>query len=92
MANDDFSPQIHHCSFCGKNQNQVQRLVAGPNVFICSDCILLCQAILASDMPLTNEQGQTQLPSPAEMKRVLDDYVIGQEQAKRALCVAVYNH
>ena len=81
------------CSFCGKTQDQVRRLVAGPNVFICSDCILLCQEIIADELPFVqDEKGAQKLPSPAEMKQVLDEYVIGQEQAKRALCVAVYNH
>ena len=95
MAKDDFSHgSIHRCSFCGKTQNQVRRLVAGPNVFICSDCISLCQEIIADDpVPQPSEGFSSEnLLSPAEMKQVLDDYVIGQEQAKRALCVAVYNH
>ncbi len=94
MANDEFSRgPIHRCSFCGKTQNQVRRLVAGPNVFICNDCIALCQEIIADDMPqMPDPLEDGKLPSPAEMKKVLDDYVVGQEQAKRALCVAVYNH
>jgi len=93
MPKDDFSHTLHHCSFCGKTQEQVRRLVAGPNVFICSDCIMLCQEIISDDMPQVEEaQGKKKLPSPAEMKTVLDDFVVGQEQAKRALCVAVYNH
>ncbi len=93
MPKDDFTHTLHRCSFCGKTQDQVRRLVAGPNVFICSDCILLCQEIIADELPFVpDEKGAQKLPSPAEMKKVLDDYVIGQEQAKRALCVAVYNH
>ena len=69
------------------------RLVAGPNVFICNECILLCQEIIADELPMGGDAGEMQqLPTPAEMKDVLDQYVIGQEQAKRALCVAVYNH
>ncbi len=93
MANDEFSRAVHRCSFCGKTQNQVRRLVAGPNVFICNDCIALCQEIIADDMPqMPDLLEDGKLPSPAEMKKVLDDYVVGQEQAKRALCVAVYNH
>ncbi len=93
MANDEFSRAVHRCSFCGKTQNQVRRLVAGPNVFICNDCIALCQEIIADDMPqMPDPLEDGKLPSPAEMKKVLDDYVVGQEQAKRALCVAVYNH
>lgn len=94
MAKDDYSRgPIHRCSFCGKTQNQVRRLVAGPNVFICNDCIALCQEIISDDMPPEAEALDAEnLPSPVEMKKVLDEYVIGQEQAKRALCVAVYNH
>ncbi len=87
---------VHRCSFCGKTQNQVRRLVVGPNVCICNECILLCQEIMADDLPnapdLGGEESGASLPVPAEMKRVLDDYVVGQEAAKRALCVAVYNH
>ncbi len=94
MARDDFSQgTLHRCSFCGKTQDKVQRLVAGPNVFICNECILLCQEIMAEDLPMAHaDAGPQELPTPAEMKAVLDQYVIGQEQAKRALSVAVYNH
>ena len=97
MPNDEFPPRssamLHRCSFCGKTQEQVRRLIAGPNVFICNECIQLCQEIMADDMPFAQEAGELQdLPTPVAMKQVLDEYVIGQEQAKRALCVAVYNH
>ena len=96
MPRDEFPPRgtLHRCSFCGKTQEQVRRLVAGPNVFICNECVLLCQEIISDDLPPMPEQmgGVDSLPTPAEMKQVLDDYVVGQEQAKRALCVAVYNH
>ena len=95
MPKDEFPPRgpLHRCSFCGKNQEQVSRLVAGPNVFICNECILLCQEIISDDLHMPPEDaGMQELPTPAAMKEVLDDYVIGQEQAKRALCVAVYNH
>lgn len=96
MPRDEFPPRgpVHRCSFCGKTQDQVRRLVAGPNVFICNECILLCQEIISDDMPpmSTRDGALESLPTPAEMKQVLDDYVVGQEQAKRALCVAVYNH
>ncbi|MBQ8655258.1 MAG: ATP-dependent Clp protease ATP-binding subunit ClpX [Clostridia bacterium] len=96
MARDEFPPRsqnYHRCSFCGKTQDQVRRLVAGPNVFICNECVLLCQEIISDDMPpMPEADGMGELPTPAEMKQVLDDYVVGQEQAKRALCVAVYNH
>ena len=97
MPRDEFPPRnpgtLHRCSFCGKTQDQVRRLVAGPNVFICNECILLCQEIIADDLPVvSDDHGNEKLPTPTEMKDVLDDYVVGQEQAKRALCVAVYNH
>ncbi len=95
MAKDDFTPHhgVQTCSFCGKPSNKVRRFVVGPGVGICNECILLCQEIINQDLP--NDQpgmGDGKLPTPAEMKQVLDGYVIGQEQAKRALCVAVYNH
>ncbi len=81
------------CSFCGKSQDQVKRLVAGPNVFICNECIDLCYDIVEADYE--NEQMELnggELPKPMEIKAVLDEYVIGQEDAKKALSVAVYNH
>ena len=93
MAKDDMTPRKHRCSFCGKTQDQVRRLVAGPGAYICNECIALCQEIVADDMDVVSaapEMGA--IPLPSEMKAVLDDYVIGQEQAKRTLCVAVYNH
>ena len=95
MPKDEFPRgSLHRCSFCGKTQNQVRRLVAGPNVFICDECIDLCQEIISDDMPSVSSDLPTdgKLPTPAEMKATLDEYVIGQEQAKKALCVAVYNH
>ena len=97
MSNDDFMTpsqmKIRRCSFCGKPHDQVRRFVAGPDVGICNECILLCQEIISQDMPMAPDgSGSGKLPTPAEMKQVLDQYVIGQEQPKRALCVAVYNH
>ncbi len=95
MPKDEFPrTPVHRCSFCGKNQSQVRRLVAGPNVFICNECIMLCQEIISDDLPQMpdGQLSNGHLPTPVEMKQVLDEYVIGQEQAKRALCVAVYNH
>ncbi len=93
MARDEFQGTLHRCSFCGKTQDKVRRLVAGPNVFICNECILLCQEIIADELPMMQDGPDAQeLPTPAEMKAVLDQYVVGQEQAKRALSVAVYNH
>ena len=85
------------CSFCGKTQNMVERLVAGPNVYICNECIGLCNDILQEEEYPAGGRSAKQaemrkLPLPAEMKAILDEYVIGQEKAKRALSVAVYNH
>ncbi|MGN1318797.1 MAG: ATP-dependent Clp protease ATP-binding subunit ClpX [Lachnospirales bacterium] len=81
------------CSFCGKTQDQVKRLVAGPNVFICNECIELCYDIIETDYENEGiELAGDELPKPAEIKAILDEYVIGQDDAKRALSVAVYNH
>ncbi len=96
MPKDEMPPRsgkLHRCSFCGKTQDQVKRLVAGPNVFICNECIELCEEILGDEDLMEDEAPKLEnLPTPAEMKAVLDDYVVGQDRAKRALCVAVYNH
>ena len=96
MPKDEMPPRsgkLHRCSFCGKTQDQVKRLVAGPNVFICNECIELCEEILGDEDMMEDEAPKLEnLPTPAEMKAVLDDYVVGQDRAKRALCVAVYNH
>ena len=95
MANN-YSRQTPRCSFCGKEQRMVSRLVAGPNVYICNECIALCNEILNDEDYLAEEAreqfGPVKLLSPSEMKKTLDEYVIGQERAKRALSVAVYNH
>ncbi|MCT4583323.1 MAG: ATP-dependent Clp protease ATP-binding subunit ClpX [Peptostreptococcaceae bacterium] len=80
------------CSFCGKSQDQVKRLVAGPNVYICDECVTLCQEIIKEEFEDLVESEVTGLPKPKEIKDILDDYVIGQESAKRTLAVAVYNH
>jgi ATP-dependent Clp protease ATP-binding subunit ClpX len=82
-----------HCSFCGKEQDQVKRLVAGPGVYICDECISLCVEIIADESGSTERPTQiTDVPKPHEIKKILDQYVIGQHNAKRALSVAVYNH
>ena len=80
------------CSFCGKLQEQVKKLVAGPGVYICDECIELCNEIIEEELGEETSVGGKELPKPKEIKHILDDYVIGQEQAKRILSVAVYNH
>jgi ATP-dependent Clp protease ATP-binding subunit ClpX len=81
------------CSFCGKSQREVKKLIAGPTVHICDECIELCNDIIAEEAEKEDlRAGATKIPKPAEIKSVLDDYVIGQEQAKKTLSVAVHNH
>ena len=81
------------CSFCGKNQSEVKKLIAGPSVYICDECVSLCNDIIKEDLSeKDNEETEKKLPIPAEIKSTLDEYVIGQEQAKKILSVAVYNH
>jgi ATP-dependent Clp protease ATP-binding subunit ClpX len=80
------------CSFCGKSQDQVKRLIAGPNVYICDECIELCQEIISEEVEELYDFDIDNLPKPAEINHTLGDYVIGQERAKKALSVAVYNH
>ena len=80
------------CSFCGKNQEQVKRLIAGPNVYICDECVELCDEIIQEETDEVVEEDVSSLPKPKEMMEILNDYVIGQNKAKKALSVAVYNH
>src|SRR5437667_11541651 len=80
------------CSFCGKSKDSVRKFISGPSVYICNDCIALCNEILAEDEEREVSEAITQVPSPTEIKEVLDQYVIGQERAKKTLAVAVYNH
>ena len=80
------------CSFCGKNQEQVKRLIAGPNVYICDECVELCDEIIQEEIEEVVEEDTASLPKPKEMMEILNDYVIGQDKAKKALSVAVYNH
>ena len=89
MSNND---DILKCSFCGKTQNQVKRLIAGPNVYICDECIDLCSEIVDEEVGDFLDEQEFELKKPAEIKSILDSYVIKQERAKRALSVAVYNH
>jgi ATP-dependent Clp protease ATP-binding subunit ClpX len=83
-----------YCSFCGKSQHEVKKLIAGPSVFICDECIDLCNDIIRDELPALEDatKDRSELPTPSEIKNNLDNYVIGQEPAKRALSVAVYNH
>ena len=93
MAKDDISSRKLRCSFCGKTQDQVRKIIAGPGAYICNECVALCQEIVGDDVDLvTPASDNGQIPTPAEMKAVLDEYVVGQDRAKRTLCVAVYNH
>ena len=95
--NDETKDRDICCSFCGKPQDQARRLIAGPGVYICDECIELCMSILDDDSNIVNRKTNyneptTMLPKPQEIKKMLDDYVIGQDEAKVALSVAVYNH
>ena len=85
--------EILRCSFCNKDQNDVRKLIAGPTVFICDECVEVCNDIIADDNRFENRGGtRSSLPVPQDIKKFLDEYVIGQEQTKRKLAVAVYNH
>ncbi len=89
---EEFVNNLVKCSFCGKTQDQVRRIVAGPGVYICDECVLLCQEIVSDEVDVMGERGNMKLMKPQEIKEVLDQYVIGQEVAKKTLSVAVYNH
>ena len=82
----------YKCSFCGKSQDQVKRIIAGPGVYICDECVSLCSEIIEEEVDDTEEYVEGNLPKPKEIMAILDDYVIGQNKAKKALSVAVYNH
>lgn len=84
--------KLLYCSFCGKSQHEVRKLIAGPNVFICDECVELCNDIIREEMDERAPVGASKLPKPHDIMKVLNEYVIGQERAKKVLSVAVYNH
>lgn len=84
--------KLLYCSFCGKSQNEVRKLIAGPSVFICDECVELCNDIIREEMQDSSGKETNKLPKPHEIRAILDQYVIGQERAKKILSVAVYNH
>jgi len=84
--------KLLYCSFCGKSQHEVRKLIAGPSVFICDECVELCNDIIREELDDRAERGREKLPKPQDIKSVLDQYVIGQQSAKKVLSVAVYNH
>jgi ATP-dependent Clp protease ATP-binding subunit ClpX len=88
----DSGGKLLYCSFCGKSQHEVRKLIAGPSVFVCDECVELCNDIIREELQENVAAGMDKLPKPKEIKQVLDEYVIGQEKAKRTLSVAVYNH
>lgn len=84
--------KLLYCSFCGKSQHEVRKLIAGPSVYVCDECVELCNDIIRDELQEDSSAGNGQLPKPKEIKEVLDEYAIGQEGAKKILSVAVYNH
>ncbi|MBK1692982.1 ATP-dependent Clp protease ATP-binding subunit ClpX [Ectothiorhodospira mobilis] len=86
------SGKLLYCSFCGKSQHEVRKLIAGPSVFICDECVELCNDIIREEMQEQAAASGSKLPTPHEIRQILDEYVIGQERAKKILSVAVYNH
>mgnify|MGYP001812004908 CR=1 FL=1 len=84
--------KLLYCSFCGKSQHEVKKLIAGPSVYVCDECVELCNDIIREEMEEESTSAIRKLPTPHEIKSILNDYVIGQERAKKVLSVAVYNH
>ena len=84
--------KLLYCSFCGKSQHEVRKLIAGPNVFICDECVELCNDIIREEMEEKASGSSARLPKPHDIYQVLNEYVIGQDRAKKILAVAVYNH
>src|SRR3972149_575865 len=80
------------CSFCGKSRNEVKKIIAGPTVFICNECVDLCNDIISEEWEEDKGQKRVKLPKPSEIKDILDNYVVGQDRANNTLSVSIYNH
>ncbi|HCH70737.1 MAG TPA: ATP-dependent Clp protease ATP-binding subunit ClpX, partial [Colwellia sp.] len=92
-SGDGDNGKLLYCSFCGKSQHEVRKLIAGPSVFVCDECVELCNDIIREEIKEISPKTESEaLPSPVEVRESLDDYVIGQDHAKKVLAVAVYNH
>src|SRR5690606_2154854 len=92
MANFRRPEELLCCSFCGKSQNDVKKLIAGPGVYVCNECIDICNEIINDDEQTAAATNRASLPKPQEIKTFLDEYVIGQDEPKKRLAVAVYQH
>ncbi|VAX05205.1 ATP-dependent Clp protease ATP-binding subunit ClpX, partial [hydrothermal vent metagenome] len=93
QSKGDDSGKLLYCSFCGKSQHEVRKLIAGPSVFVCDECVELCNDIIREEVDeKASSPGDSKLPTPREINQSLDEYVIGQPNAKKILAVAVYNH